>query len=414
MKKKKVLLPAVFAVVMLVFCGAIAVSAASDSPGDKSSKYESLDVNNLTGQGQEPEDISVAAAAGYAEKEWYEYLTYCENPVSSYKVDDNTRLVFYDPYDYNSAMVMDVSYDEKNGWSTANSIAISHTFSKTLSFEEAEETSSAYVVEQALGQDYTRTEVASSGKSITESRHKEESKSKLVAATVGAEHTLSSSVSTSANASVTLSDSVIASVEISAPGVGKVVAGNNFTTSGTVGTSSGTTTGSGQTASTSSTAQTGDTTLIFEGTDTVENSESSTTEGWTTVADRVSASTGSTISTNTAWSTTDEVSITKTFDAAYFNSSGSPLSWTIAYYEVKMPMKFSCQVRVNNDWVPVLDGYCLLTTLDGACRAWRENTVTYYEHWGTGEPVADSDFWGQFFTKERLIAAYQNKLYPNN
>ena len=45
---------------------------------------------------------------------------------------------------------------------------------------------------------------------------------------------------------------------------------------------------------------------------------------------------------------------------------------------------------------------------------WLQNNVAYYEHWGTGEPVTWDEFWSQFFTEEKLIEAYKNKLYPDN
>lgn len=403
MKRKKFILSSVIAAMILVCCGTIAVFASSGIPNENSSKYENVDVNTLTGQGQEPEDISVSSAANYAQKQWYEYVTYSERPVSSYKLSDDTRLIFYDPYDYNSSLIMDVSYDEKNGWSTANSISISHTFSKTFSFEKSEEMSSSSVVERAMGQDYTRTEVESKGESTTKYNHTEKTQYNLDSITAGQ----GSRTLYTTNETTSTNFSLEGGVDGGATGVvAKIIGGLSHSKTDNSGRE--------ETVDSSRTKQIGDTTLSFAGTDSVENNEKSTTEGWTTVADRISESTGSTISTNESWSNTEETTITKTFDAAYFNSSGSPLVWTIAYYEVKMPMKFSRQVRVNNDWITVEDGYCVLTAMDGACRSWKENTVTYYEHWGTGEPVADSDFSGQFFTKEKLLDAYQNHLYPDN
>ena len=41
-----------------------------------------------------------------------------------------------------------------------------------------------------------------------------------------------------------------------------------------------------------------------------------------------------------------------------------------------------------------------------------QNGQVYYEDWGNGEPVVAEDFWAQFMTKEQLMNAYSNKLYP--
>ena len=56
--------------------------------------------------------------------------------------------------------------------------------------------------------------------------------------------------------------------------------------------------------------------------------------------------------------------------------------------------------------------YCLLTTIQGTCRAWIQNGQTYYEDWGNGEPVVETEFWSKFMTVDSLMAAYNDKLYP--
>ena len=98
-------------------------------------KYQKIDVNSITGEGENPPEISGAASTAAAEKEWYEYITYSSQPVSSIRIDDERRLIFYDPFDYSSAMIMDV-IGEENEWSSANSLEISYTTGKTISEEE--------------------------------------------------------------------------------------------------------------------------------------------------------------------------------------------------------------------------------------------------------------------------------------
>ena len=97
----------------------------------------------------------------------------------------------------------------------------------------------------------------------------------------------------------------------------------------------------------------------------------------------------------------------------YFNSDGVPLQWKIIKYTVMMPMMYQVEFLIDDEWVINDYNYCLLTTIQGTCRAWLENNTAYYEHWGTGEKVTWDEFWSQFFTKEELVQAYQNRLYPD-
>jgi hypothetical protein len=133
----------------------------------------------------------------------------------------------------------------------------------------------------------------------------------------------------------------------------------------------------------------------------------------TLIADRITTSTGVATSATQSWSTTDSFTVSKTYEAGYFNASGAPLQWKIVKYTVRMPMFYRVQYLIDDEWITSASGYILLNTVQGTCRAWLENNTAYYEHWGTGEPVTWNEFWGTFFTKESLIAAYQNKLYPD-
>ena len=84
----------------------------------------------------------------------------------------------------------------------------------------------------------------------------------------------------------------------------------------------------------------------------------------------------------------------------------------MVHYTVQMPMKCAAQYKYQGEWITVGTVYCMLTTIKGTCRTWLENGQAYYEDWGCGEPVVAEDFWAQFMTKEQLMNAYENKLYP--
>ena len=155
------------------------------------------------------------------------------------------------------------------------------------------------------------------------------------------------------------------------------------------------------------------TTTTFSGDATVEDNTTSTTDGWTELSARVTKTLGSSRSTSNSWSEEESTTVTKTYAATHFASDGvTPLPWAIVHYEVQMPMKCVLQVKSSGEWVSVSEIYCMLTTVKGTCRAWMQNGQVYYEDWGSGEPVVATDFWAQFLTKEQLMNAYTNKLYP--
>jgi len=130
------------------------------------------------------------------------------------------------------------------------------------------------------------------------------------------------------------------------------------------------------------------------------------------IAERTTNATGYATSSSIELRTDNSTTITKTYDAAYFNASGSPLQWKIIHYTVKMPMKYQIEYLVDGEWIYGDYNYCLLNTIQGTCRAWLQNSVAYYEHWGNGEPVTWNEFWSQFFTEESIMQSYQNRLYP--
>lgn len=396
-------------------------------------KYEKPDTNELTSLGLEPEEISVNSKDKYFGKAWYEYIAYSDMAVSSIRISNDERIIFYDPIDYSNSMIMDVTYDENVGWSTANSVTITHEFSTTLSHDTSYSTETSTDIEHVDGMDITGEISSSASIGASKSTHEEYSTSAELTASKSVQNSLETSVGTSLETSAvtTASTSVEATFEATVtadvplpPGVGGLeTTTGGGTTVGTeisAGTSIGATTGISTGVSTEESSSV--TTSISEAKsiENTINAETATSEtmGWSLVADRITTSRGSSASTTTGWSNTETLSIARTFEALYFTDSGTPYNWTIAYYEVKMPMKAALQYKIGGKWVTIDTGFVLLTTIQGSCRAWNVNGVIHFEHWGTSEPVVDTDFWSGFFTEASLIEAYNrdglnDKLYPD-
>ncbi len=327
-------------------------------------KYQKIDINSITGEGGNPPEISGAASASAAEKAWYEYITYSSQAVASLRIDDDRRLLFYDPFDYANAMIMDVT-GEENDWSSANSLEISYTTGNSIS--EGKETSS---------ETQTSVEVAE-GKDVDFSY----SKGMSLAVTKGWSQTHSNSNTISIGSETTFGGK-IAGLKA------EFTAGANYSNESSF--------------------------SVSEDNSFTSEDSLSETHGWTEVANRVTKATGSSSSTNTSWSTEDSKTVTQVYNAAYFNAAGSPLQWKVVQYTVYMPMKCELQCKVNGEWITTDYQYCLLTTMQGTCRAYMKNTQPYIEHWGTGEAVFWDDFWDGFLSEEALLEAYKNKLYPDN
>lgn len=403
-KKTIIRLIAVVIAVLMPIVTATASMAANESIDSSTMniKYISPDINSLTGHGEEPEEISVSATAHYAEKKWYEYVTYSENAVASYRIDDNNRLLFYDPYTYTNAMVMDVQFDATTTeFDTMSSYSISHTTSKTMSSTDSS-TFTSSTATQSSGRDETGSNVQNSGTTVTAYNHTTNStetggdtttKNYGTKTSVGAGTNIVTSVSAEAGvsndvvvalATVEESISVNADVTVETDATWSVTEGEDIKTSTT-----------------------------YTGEDTVTNNTKSETKGWTELSDRITKTLGSDRSTSTSWSETESTTVTKTYAATHFASDGvTPLPWAIVHYTVEMPMKCSMQYKYEGEWITIGTTYCMLTTVKGTCRAWIENGQVYYEDWGSGEPVVATDFWSQFMTKESLMQAYQEKLYP--
>lgn len=439
MRKKNLLRFIAFVVAILMPITTAQFVFAEDKGGGESlefvksaQSYESPDINNLTGHGKEPEDLSVSADATYQEKAWYEYVTYSDKAVASYKLNDDHRLLFYDPYTYTNAMIMDVEFDATTTtFDTMSSYTISHTNSKTMDACISSTNTNTNAI-QTSGRDVTHTDVKNSGATKTIYNHSIENKT---------QGKVTDTTSYGYKEYRYTTDSVTDGSSTSGGGGTKNLMGTimNVATGaltggvvgGLVGLASGLEVSAEHSSSHSQTTNhnaaivqdnvTKDTiyspdyktSTKYVGDDTVEYNTNSTTDGWTELSARVTKTIGSSTSTSNSWSETESTTVTKTYAATHFASDGvTPLPWAIVHYKVQMPMKCCLQVKYSGEWVTISTVYCLLTTVQGTCRTWMQNGQAYYEDWGNGEPVVATDFWSQFMTRENLIKAYSDKLYP--
>lgn len=391
-KKEVVRIAAIVLAVMMPLLSATLAFSASGESGAKSgfttdTKYANPNINVLTGHGEEPEELSVSAAATYQEKAWYEYVVYSEHAVSTYRMSDESRLLFFDPYTYTNSMVMDVQFDAATTeFDTMSSYTISKTSSRTFS-SATTSTRTSSTATQESGRDITHSNVTNNGSTKTIFNHSTDAS---VHGEIIGENRFTHEVFESATELGT-KDGLIGIIATETIKIGiDTTQQHNNTSYKDYGT-----------------------TTTYTGSDTVEYNNGSTTEGWTELSARVTKTIGSSSSINEGWSETNGTTVTKTYAATHFASDGiTPLPWAIVHYQVQMPMKCCLQVRYNGEWVTLSTIYCMLTTVQGTCRAWMQNGQVYYEDWGNGEPVVASDFWSQFTTKDNLIKAYNDKLYP--
>lgn len=356
--KKKIILSVL---TVLLVSGIIGVSAYNSTNADTNSltsKYEKPTVEDITGLGESPYEISSAASAMAVEKEWYEYIMYSKQPVGESMVDSNTKLVFYDPYSYTNSTIMEIQGTDDE-WSSANTL--SKTFTKTHSKAVADsssttETSSITTTNPNVVKD-------SEGNNTYSQSGKHQKRLFELFTFIN--------FSSSSN-DVTSTTKIGVSVK-SSQSIGFELAGISLEES-----------------------------LSEEGSTAV-----------TEIADRFSKSIGSTHTDSTTTTDGTSDSITRTFNATYFNQYGSPLQWKVVMYEVFLPIKVDMQKKVDGEWYMVDSTYCVLKTMNGFSRAYIKDNKTYVEDWGTGEPVLWEDFENSFFTKEKLIEAYKNKLLPN-
>jgi hypothetical protein len=378
-----------FTAVSIVYA---ANSGILENAANGASIHSSVDISEITNEGGNPPELLSAASALAKEKEWYEYVRYSVEPVGTYKLSDNSRIAFYDPYDYSNSLVMEID-DTITDWSSANSLTSAYETSNTLSFglESSSQTNSS--VEVALGSDISGSTSTSQSTSTSASHTDTYNKSKSKTEETSEEFQWG--LHETVGLDVTFGTGALVPVKGETTIKGEIGSEQNWTN----GSSDSTTESEDEGYSNSSTEE--------------QQTSTETTNAWSKVADRVSSATGSGSASSQGWSTNDSHSISKTYNAQYFNFNGSPLQWKIIKYTVVMPMEYKIQYLIDGEWITSESGHCLLTTIQGTCRTWLENNTPYYEHWGTGEPVVWNDFWSRFFTKESLIEAYKNKLYPD-
>lgn len=422
MKKRKVvrIIALVLAMLMPISTASLFTFAGNDARTSQNNnsviaeKYQKPDVNQLTGHGEEPDEISVSAGATYQEKAWYEYINYSEHAVASYRVDDDYRLLFYDPYTYTNAMIMDVKFDATTSeFDTMSEYTVSNTTSKTIT-TCSESTFTNTSATQTSGKDEYGTEVTNGGFTHTKYNYDEK-------------HTTEGTVKEDTNyhykkreydtSSHTIGNQSSLGAEIGSEiGLESKIKSN--ITTGDVDIDTTTTDHHIEWYQDSVTKETqyidGYKTVVTHDYEyDVEDNTTSTTEGWEQLAARVTKTVGSSTSTCNSWSEEESTTVTKKYAATHFASDGvTPLPWAIVHYSVQMPMKCCLQVKYSGEWITISTVYCLLTTIKGTCRSWVQNGQIYYEDWGSGEPVVEANFWSQFMTKEQLIKAYNNKLYP--
>ena len=81
--------------------------------GDSTPEYEKPDLNNVAQEGIAPDPMTPAEDAISTDKPWYEFITYSAKEIHSYIVKGNkknsdVKYVFYDPYDYNFGLTMEI------------------------------------------------------------------------------------------------------------------------------------------------------------------------------------------------------------------------------------------------------------------------------------------------------------------
>lgn len=402
MQEKKKHFSAVIAVSLALSILAVSTSAAVSAGSDASAKkpetqsvHNNVDITAITGEVVEPPMLTSAASSVAKEKQWYEYVYYSEEPVAYYYVSDTARLAFYDPYDYSSSLIMEVD-DSITDWSSNNSMQVSYTTGNSLTDTSGKSTDT--VTTTQFG--YEDTTETTAGESTVTTKVNNQTDSYNTSKTVSTteDNSWHFGRNTSAGMEGSLGGDIAkATVSESLTETKSWVVGEVKNTTEVVSTD-----GSGRTGYTKS----NNTTTVTTG--------PQTTTITSRIADRTSQATGYTSNSSVSLSTDNSTTITKTYDAGYFNASGAPLQWKIVKYTVKMPMYYQVEYLIDGEWIFGDSNYCTINTIQGTCRAWLQNNVAYYEHWGTGEPVTWDEFWSQFFTEEKLIDAYKNKLYPDN
>ena len=415
MKEKKKHFSAVIAVSLALSILAVSTSAAVSAGSDALAKkpetqsvHNNVDITAITGEVVEPPMLTSAASSVAKEKQWYEYVYYSEEPVAYYYVSDTARVAFYDPYDYSSSLIMEVD-DSITDWSSNNSMQVSYTTGNSMTNTDGSSCNTVTTTQRG----YTDTTTTSVDASVVTTKVDNQTNSYNTSKTKTTidDNTVSWSIGAGLGGNT---PGVLGSITSMALGF------LGLNVEGSLSGKWGTTTQTNEIVSTDPNDPDNiDGKNIRTGYTKSNNTTTVTTGPQTTtitnrIADRTSQATGYTSNSSVSLSTDNSTTITKTYDAGYFNASGAPLQWKIVKYTVKMPMYYQVEYLIDGEWIFGDSNYCTINTIQGTCRAWLQNNVAYYEHWGTGEPVTWDEFWSQFFTEEKLIDAYKNKLYPDN
>ena len=361
--------------------------------------HQKPNISDITGEIAEPPEITSNASALATEKAWYEYIYYSEKPVGYYYLNNTTRVTFFDPYDYNDTLMMEVK-DVLTDWSSNNSLQVSYTTSSSTTDVKTRSTNSSTSVQRTTDDDIYEN-VTGERELITWSEGKIETYNYSKSGDThekSYDHTWSSIETVTTGEEVPL---IGGKIEIQVGSEQQHGYVETDTTQDSVASYEG------EDYDTSSRGYSIDNTKKHQ----IDPGGSSTITK--KIADRITDVIGNSISTSVSLSTTDSVTITKTYDAAHFTENGTPYQWKIVKYTVFMPLMYQVEYLIEDEWVHYDTNFCLLTTIQGTCRSWLENNNAYYEHWGTGEKVSEAEFWSQFFTKEQLVEAYKNRLYPD-
>lgn len=164
-RNRRIIIIVSMVALVAVLLGTIAVASLAGGGGsplgqketsqDGDVKYEKPAVGDIAQDGAYPDEVKSNSSAHAQEKEWYEYITYSKESVGEVQ-EGKTKIIFYDPYDYNYGMIMEISSPESNfggyydseGYTTANEISVTYSVSKSHSW--ATSLSSELGIEESL------------------------------------------------------------------------------------------------------------------------------------------------------------------------------------------------------------------------------------------------------------------------
>ena len=320
MKKPKRKFSGVVAIALILSILMLSVSSAAATAGVNviantpigESIHKKINISDITGEIAEPPMLTSAASSVAQEKEWYEYVYYSPDPVGYYYLNDSTRLSFFDPYDYASSLIMEVD-DSLTDWSSNNSLQISYTTGNSITDTTGKTSNTTSTVQTVEGQDTSTTTGGNSTVTTTvEGRINtyNESKTKEHTDTVnGFDWGLNETVKAE-----TTNETGIAIAKLKI-GFGLDIGSTQHWTNSTTTHDEVNTENKGWTENNTTT--------------TAKTERTSDTVVTSTIADRLSKAVGSSTSSNVSMSSSNSTTITKSYNAGYFNAGGAPLQWKI-------------------------------------------------------------------------------------